>query len=166
MNAETVPLALWQVLEARRLLAGVLPRTPLYHSGGLSALCGAAVHVKYENHSPIGSFKARGAVVALAKAVEAAERSGSRLAGAVAASTGNHGLGVAYAGQRLRVPVTVYVPHGANPDKCRLIEHLGARVAVGGWPSAGAISTRQERRHAGRRPPTASSSSTTATIRG
>ena len=132
MVADAAMLALWQVLEARRVLAGILTRTPLYHSPGLSALCGAAVHVKYENHSPVGSFKARGALVALAKAVEAAERAGSRLPGAVTSSTGNHGLGVAYAGRRLRVPVTVYVPQAANPDKCRLIEELGAQVVVAG----------------------------------
>ena len=125
-------LALWQVLEAQRLLAGTLPRTPLYHSGGLSALCGAEVYVKHENHSPVGSFKARGALVALGKAVEAAARAGTRLSGAVTCSTGNHGMGVAYAGRRLGVPVTVYVPQGANPDKCRLIQQFGAQLAVAG----------------------------------
>lgn len=123
-----MPLALWHILEARRLLAGVLQRTPLYHSPGLSELCGARVYVKFENHSPIGSFKARGATVTLAKAVEAAVREGRTLPGAITSSTGNHGLGVAYAGQRLGLPVTVYVPRGANPDKCRLIEQHGARV--------------------------------------
>src|SRR5947207_1010548 len=101
MNADAAPLALWQVLEARRLLAGLLPRTPLYHSGGLSAPCGATLHVKYENHSPVGSFKARGALVTLAKAIAAAERTGRRAPGVVTCSTGNHGLGVAYAGRRL-----------------------------------------------------------------
>jgi len=62
MTSGDAPLALWQVLEARRRPAGVLPRTPLYRSPGLSALCGTEVHVKYENHSPVGSFKARGAL--------------------------------------------------------------------------------------------------------
>jgi threonine dehydratase len=132
MTADAAPLALWQVLEARRLLAGVLPRTPLYHSPGLSALCGTEVHVKYENHSPTGSFKARGALAALSKAAVAAERAGRPLAGAVTSSTGNHGLGVAFAGRRLRLPVTVYVPRGANPDKCRLIEQAGARIVATG----------------------------------
>ncbi|MAG37214.1 MAG: threonine ammonia-lyase [Dehalococcoidia bacterium] len=128
-----VPLTMRHVLEARRLLAPMLPRPPLYHSPGLSALVEAELYVKYENHSPIGSFKARGALVAVTKAIEAASQSrGRALRGVIASSTGNHGMGMAYAGQRLGVPVTVYVPEGANPDKCRLIEQFGGRVAARG----------------------------------
>ena len=132
MVADPAPLALWQVLEARRLLAGVLPRTPLYRSPGLSALCGTDVHVKYENHSPVGSFKARGALAALTTAAAEAMRAGRPLGGAVTSSTGNHGLGVAFAGRHLGLPVTVYVPQGTNPDKCRLIEQEGARIVATG----------------------------------
>ena len=129
----TVPLTMQHVREARRVLAKTLPRPPLYHYPGLSALVDAELYVKHENHSPIGSFKARGALVAVTKALEAAtQTTGAALRGVVASSTGNHGLGVAYAGQHLGVPVTVYVPEGANADKCRLIEQRGGRVVAYG----------------------------------
>lgn len=126
-------LTMRHVLAAGRMLRKMLPRPPLYYSPGLSALIDAELYVKYENHSPIGSFKARGALVAVSKAMAAATADHSKtLDGVVASSTGNHGLGVAYAGQRLGVAVTVYVPDQANPDKCRLIEQLGGRVVRGG----------------------------------
>ena len=128
-----IPLTTQHVEEARRVLAKTLPRPPLYHYPGLSALLDAELYVKHENHSPIGSFKARGALVAVTKALEAAPQdTGAALRGVVASSTGNHGLGVAYAGRQLGVSVTVYVPEGANADKCRLIEQLGGHVVFHG----------------------------------
>ena len=69
----------------------------------------------------------------MTKALEAAPQdTGAALRGVVASSTGNHGLGVAYAGRQLGVSVTVYVPEGANADKCRLIEQLGGHVVFHG----------------------------------
>ena len=129
----SIPLTTQHVEEARRVLAKTLPRPPLYHYPGLSALLDAELYVKHEKHSPIGSFKARGALVAVTKALEAAPQdTGAALRGVVASSTGNHGLGVAYAGRQLGVSVTVYVPEGANADKCRLIEQLGGHVVFHG----------------------------------
>ena len=46
----------------------------------------------------------------------------------VAASTGNHGQGLAYAGARLGVAVTICVPVGNNPEKNAAIRALGATV--------------------------------------
>jgi threonine dehydratase len=55
----------------------------------------------------------------------------------LAASTGNHGAAVAYAGRLLNVPVTIFLPEGANPVKTRRILDLGARiVAIGNDLSA------------------------------
>jgi threonine dehydratase len=48
--------------------------------------------------------------------------------GLIAASTGNHGQSVAYAGREFGVPVVVAVPEDANPDKVAAMEALGARV--------------------------------------
>jgi threonine dehydratase len=52
--------------------------------------------------------------------------------GVVAASTGNHGQGLAYAGRLLGAPVTVCVPVGNNPDKNAAMRGLGATVVEEG----------------------------------
>jgi threonine dehydratase len=50
----------------------------------------------------------------------------------VAASTGNHGQGVAFAGKQTGAPVTICVPRGNNPDKNAAIKGLGARLVEEG----------------------------------
>jgi threonine dehydratase len=95
------------------------------HYAALDALAGHGVRVlvKHENHLPTGSFKVRNATSALtALAPEAAAR------GVIAATTGNHGLGLAWAGARLGIAVTICVPEGNNPEKNAGIRALGATV--------------------------------------
>ncbi|MBI3965634.1 MAG: threonine/serine dehydratase [Chloroflexi bacterium] len=116
-----------QILAAQRFLSGYLPRTPLYRSAALSARTGAEVWVKYENHGPIGSFKARGALNSVASLDPA-----TRARGIVTASTGNHGLGCAYAARLLGGRATVYVPEGANPDKVAMIREQEGEVVYHG----------------------------------
>jgi threonine dehydratase len=48
--------------------------------------------------------------------------------GIVAATRGNHGLGLAYAGKAFGVPVTICVPSGNNPEKNEGMRALGARL--------------------------------------
>ncbi len=50
----------------------------------------------------------------------------------VAASTGNHGQGIAFGGQLAEVSVTVCVPAGNNPDKNAAMRALGATVVEEG----------------------------------
>jgi threonine dehydratase len=51
-----------------------------------------------------------------------------RRRGVVAATRGNHGQGVAYAGRALGIPVTIVVPVGNNPEKNAAMRGLGAEV--------------------------------------
>ncbi len=92
-------------------------RTPLVYAGPLGCF------VKLESLQATGSFKLRGAAVKLAR-LQPAERK----RGVVAASAGNHGLGVALAGQRLGVAVTVVVSRGAAQIKRDGMARLGAEV--------------------------------------
>ena len=69
-----------------------------------------------------GSFKVRGALVAL----DANRPKGQ----VVAASAGNHGAAVSYAGNVLGVPVTVCVPRTAPRAKRDKIEQYGAKLVV------------------------------------
>ena len=111
------------VYRARRVVRQYLPRTPLVRSEALSAAYDADVFLKREDTLPTGAFKVRGGITL-----------GSRLAeefrerGLIAASTGNHGQSVAYAGREFDVPVVIAVPEGANPAKVAAMERLGARV--------------------------------------
>ncbi len=115
------------VLRARRHIRDTLGRTPLHRYPGLSALLDADVHVKHENHHAVGAFKVRGGVH-LAACLDEAERA----RGLFTASTGNHGQSIAFAGQRLGVPVEIAVPRDANPVKVAAMEALGAKVTPHG----------------------------------
>jgi threonine dehydratase len=111
------------VYAARRVVRRHLPRTPLVRSDPLSAEFDAEVYLKREDTLPTGAFKVRGGVT-LADRLDDAFRE----AGLIAASTGNHGQSVAYAGQVADVPVTIVVPEDANPAKVTAMERLGAEV--------------------------------------
>src|ERR1035437_11139527 len=54
------------------------------------------------------------------------------LADVVGATTGNHGLGLAYAGRQLGVGVTICVPLGNNPEKNAALRAWGAQVVEEG----------------------------------
>lgn len=96
------------------------------------------VVVKHEHLLPTGAFKVRNglsAVTALPPEL--------RARGIIGASTGNHGLGLAYAGARLGCPVTICVPEGNNPAKNAAIRDLGATLHEEGADYEGAIAAAQ-----------------------
>ncbi len=111
------------VLGARRRIAPYLPRTPLYNYPAVDELLGTEVHVKHENHLPIGAFKVRGGINLVAQLDER-----EREAGLIAASTGNHGQSIAYAARVFGIEVTLCVPESANPVKVESMRRLGANV--------------------------------------
>ncbi len=115
------------VLEARRRIAPHLRPTPLYAYPGLGELLGTEVHVKHENHQPVGAFKVRGGVNLVSR-LDAEERD----RGVIAASTGNHGQSIAYAARLFGVPATICVPEAANPVKVASMRGLGAEVVFHG----------------------------------
>lgn len=111
------------VLAAARRLRGVIQRTPCSYSAPLSARAGADAYLKWESQQSTGSFKLRGAFNALlTMPVEERRR------GVVAASAGNHGLGVAYAARTLGMRARVYVPATAPLVKRDGIAAMGAEV--------------------------------------
>lgn len=123
------PIGIDDVLAARERLLSHLAPTPLRSYPALDAAVGSGVRVlvKHENFQPTGAFKVRNGLSALT-ALDAASRS----RGVVAATRGNHGLGLAWAGRRLGVPVTVCVPLGNNPEKNEAVRGLGARLVEEG----------------------------------
>jgi threonine dehydratase len=93
----------------------------------LCEVVGAEVFVKHENHHAVGAFKVRGGVN-LASGLSDDERE----RGLFTASTGNHGLSIAFGGRATGTKVTVAVPEGANPEKVAAIRALGARAIFHG----------------------------------
>jgi threonine dehydratase len=123
------PIAFADVEAARERLRPYLARTPLRRYATLDEALGARlrVWVKHENFQPTGAFKVRNGLSALtALSPERLKR------GVVAATRGNHGLGLAWAGRRLGAPVTVCVPVGNNLEKNAAIVGLGARLVEEG----------------------------------
>jgi threonine dehydratase len=116
-----------QITLAERLIRLHVRETPVVHSLALSEATGADVWFKCENLQVTGSFKVRGATHRLLTLPDEVRRRG-----VIAASSGNHGVGVAYAGYTLGVPVTVYVPDFVSPAKTAAMRRLGATVEVFG----------------------------------
>ncbi len=93
-----------------------------------------------------GSFKLRGASnkIALLTADQAAR-------GVVAASNGNHGLGVAAAAQARGIAAEVYVSTHVSPAKASRIEALGARIhSAGDDPLTAELAARSAAEASGR----------------
>jgi threonine dehydratase len=102
--------------------------TPLVPAPALGRRTGADVWLKLENLQRTGSFKLRGAAARLA-ALAAVEGGPKRV---VAASAGNHGLGVALAAQTFGLDATVLVSAQTPELKRAGIAALGAKVEVAG----------------------------------
>ena len=93
--------------DARERVYDVVQHTPLVHSAWLSRICGVDVWLKLENLQVTGSFKLRGAYNRIASLMQ--QRPVSSL---VAASSGNHAQGVAYAAKRFGIDqrTTIFMP--------------------------------------------------------
>jgi threonine dehydratase len=123
------PITFDDVSAARARISGYLPPTPLRAYPQLSEIVGHGIEVvvKHENHQPTNSFKIRNGL-SFMTALSLAERR----RGVVAASTGNHGQGVAFGGRMLDVETTICVPAGNNPEKNAAMRALGATVVEEG----------------------------------
>jgi threonine dehydratase len=115
------------VNRAQARLAGHVRITPLVDSPGLSRLCGAQLQLKHEYRQVTGSFKERGACNRLLCLNQE-----QRARGVVAASAGNHALGLSYHGQRLGIGVHVVMPRFAPLVKVTQCRTYGAAVELVG----------------------------------
>jgi threonine dehydratase len=125
----TWPISFDDVLAARSRIAPYLAPTPFREYPELAQLVGhdIRVFVKHENHQPTCSFKIRNGL-SFMTALSAEERR----RGVVAASTGNHGQGIAYGAKLVGSSATICVPAGNNPGKNAAMRALGAAVVEEG----------------------------------
>ncbi len=111
--------------QAQARIRGRIRPTPLAHSSSLSEMAGAPVYLKLEHHQNTGSFKLRGATNALLALTDE-----QRQCGVAAASTGNHGRGLAYAAQQAGVRCIICMSSLVPQNKVEGIKALGAEVRI------------------------------------
>jgi len=98
--------------------------TPQFISKGLSDIFNCQLMVKIETLNPIKSFKGRGAELLIAQIEE--------FDPIVCASAGNFGQAMAYACQKKKIPLTVFVSKNANIYKIEMMRSFGAVVKLMG----------------------------------
>lgn len=116
-------VSLDDVNAAHRATASLVRRTPLQPSPSLSRHAGAEVFLKLENFQVTGSFKARGPANRLQKLTAEEQRRG-----VVAATAGNHGIGLSHAGSLLGIPVHIHIAQSADRDKLQMLRDNGATL--------------------------------------
>lgn len=112
-----------QVVEAADRIRPVVVETPVEKIEGFALAESVELFFKLENLQSTGSFKLRGASnKILSLSPEQAAQ------GVIAASNGNHGLGVAAAAKAAGITAEVYVSNHVSPSKARRIEEYGAHI--------------------------------------
>ena len=110
---------------AKEKIAGYIYETPVIRLQNLDEALGCQVYVKAENMQKTHSFKLRGALnKILSLSPEQLHH------GIVTVSSGNHGIGVAYAAKMLNVKATVVLTDTAPEIKIKTIKRLGAQVML------------------------------------
>ena len=113
-----------EIKDAQQLVYAVMPPTPQIVWPLLCERLGAEVWVKHENHTPIGAFKARTAVVYAAELFRGSNS--INVKGLVTATRGNHGQSVALAARRFNVTAHIVVPQGNSAEKNAAMRAQGA----------------------------------------
>ena len=109
-------IRLSDIKAARDRIAPHIIRTPLILSHAASDLAGVPVYLKLESVQRTGAFKVRGALSKVTSlTIEERQR------GLICASTGNHGLGVAYAAAHFGVQCVVVLPEKGKGSRARSI---------------------------------------------
>lgn len=113
---DDVPVTPADVARAAERVEPYVRRTPVIEHDDVT--------LKLELLQHAGSFKPRGAFNRVLAGEQVPE------AGLIAASGGNHGAALAFVGQRLGIPVEIFMPSTSPDIKRRNIERFGAAVTV------------------------------------
>lgn len=111
------------IQESLKSISSYIHRTPLIYSNSFSRMFGCEVNLKAENLQKTGSFKVRGAFNKLIKL---------KSDKVIAASTGNHAQGVAFAAQALGLKAKIVMPVTASIVKQEATKGYGAEVILHG----------------------------------
>jgi threonine dehydratase len=113
-----------QIEEAQAIVYRHMPPTPQYSWPLINQRLGTETWIKHENHTPVGAFKLRGALVY----VDWLKGSRPGLNGIVAATRGNHGQGVGMAARLLGLKAVIVVPHRNSSEKNRAMIAQGVEL--------------------------------------
>lgn len=113
-----------QIRAAQTLIYGYMPATPQHAWPLINQRLGTEAWIKHENHTPVGAFKLRGALVYATWL----KRAHPDLAGVVAATRGNFGQGVGMAARLLGITAIIVVPHGNSVEKNRAMLAQGVEL--------------------------------------
>lgn len=108
---------------AREIIRPYLHRTPVLSSRKINELAGAELYFKCENFQKTGSFKARGATVAVQSLDDAAAAKG-----VATHSSGNHGQALAWAAAQRGIEAHIVMPENAPQAKVEAVRAYGGRV--------------------------------------
>ncbi len=127
LEANYIPLTADDVQLASETLRGVIDHTPIIPSDALSKLAGCKVFLKLENTQKTGAFKIRGAYNTVASLTHT-----ERQNGLIAASSGNHAQGVAYAARAFGIEekTVIYMPDSTPQTKTDNTRQYGVRVEI------------------------------------
>ena len=122
--------SLAQIREAQQIVYRSMPPTPQYSWPLINQRLsspgqpGVEAWIKHENHTPVGAFKLRGALVYL----EWLKRTQPNLQGVVAATRGNFGQGVGFAARLFGLKAIIVVPHGNSREQNRAMLAQGVEL--------------------------------------
>jgi len=116
-----------KVIEAESRIREEIRETPVEYSYYLSNISNCHVYLKLEHLQHTGSFKVRGA---LNKIYTLSPEQLKK--GVIAASTGNHGLGVCYGARQIDTEATIYMPTNVSRAKLEMIKERGGNPVLHG----------------------------------
>ncbi|MCS7365024.1 MAG: threonine/serine dehydratase [archaeon GB-1867-035] len=114
-----------EILKASKRLKEVVYKTPLIYSQKLSQVSNGEVYLKLENLQKTRSFKIRGAYNIISQLSEEEKKRGI-----ITASSGNHGIAVAYISQILGLKAKIVMSKKASKEKINRCRELGAEVIL------------------------------------
>ena len=115
---------LHEIQAAQQIVYSAMPPTPQYTWPLLNQRLGTEAWIKHENHSPVGAFKLRGALVYVTWLKETRPE----LTTVVAATRGNHGQGVGMAARLLGLKAIIVVPYGNSKEKNLAMQAQGVEL--------------------------------------
>ncbi|MGA2047743.1 MAG: threonine dehydratase [Terracidiphilus sp.] len=116
--------SLAEIREAQTVVYRHMPPTPQYSWPLVNQRLGVEAWIKHENHTPVGAFKLRGALVYM----DWLKQSQPEVKGVVAATRGNHGQGVGMAARLAGLRAVIVVPHGNSREKNRAMLAQGVEL--------------------------------------
>jgi threonine dehydratase len=120
--------SLAQIREAQTVVYRHMPPTAQYSWPLINDRLRSEAWIKHENHTPVGAFKLRGALVYM----DWLKQTQPDIKGAVAATRGNHGQGVGMAARLAGLRAVIVVPHGNSIDKNRAMLAQGVELVENG----------------------------------